>query len=629
MFGFPVNLQEGSPQKMTYDADNGFQKIQRREVFYSLRDGVYETMQWQTLSGRVGLLPGIDDDVIIRHNVFINNTIQRVRNFIVTQSGYITFTGALGTTIACNNYKNYGIVDFTIGLGSLTIYGNDNYFGNTYLKNTGASNTIIRYWGTDIQLIHKINYGTLELAGGPKYIDSDLYVNGNLVISTSSILDLSTYNIDVIGSTNISGSLNKTGAGTVLMRGVLNYNAGAFLDFSAGNPTVELRGGISYLNFTASNFKTGTGQWSFTTNNQTITHNSSTAFITLTFNCPVLISGAITVTHNTSTAAQGILLFNNSINGDNVNSKLISIGTINMANASFPQPMTTGIIDLTTNSNTLIYSFNGNYTIPYTALSGLRIGGTGTKTLSNSITLSGSLNIDNNSKLELSTYDLSVTGTTSLNASGLLSKTGTGNVLFIGQINMGNNNAAIDFSLGNPTVELRGGINTNSVNNSTIKTGIGQWSFTTNNQSILAQISLTFDCPILISGAITLTIGTSSASVQYNNIFNGVINGNNINSKLGTSLAGASALIITYNNPTQPMATGILDTSTILNTFIYGNANQDIKGGPSTLAKQVYRNLTLNGGGVKTLQGYVSVLNTYTLTAPATLANNGFTLTNP
>ena len=87
--------------------------------------------------------------------------------------------------------------------------------------------------------------------------------------------------------------------------------------------------------------------------------------------------------------------------------------------------------------------------------------------------------------------------------------------------------------------------------------------------------------------------------------------------------------IMTYNSATKPMATGILDTSTNLNTWIYGNANQDILGGASTGAKQVYRNLTLNGGGTKTLQGYVSVLNTYTLTAPATLNNNGYTLTNP
>jgi hypothetical protein len=77
------------------------------------------------------------------------------------------------------------------------------------------------------------------------------------------------------------------------------------------------------------------------------------------------------------------------------------------------------------------------------------------------------------------------------------------------------------------------------------------------------------------------------------------------------------------------MATGILDTSTNLNTWIYGLSNQDIKGSPTTSPKQVYRNLTLNGGGTKTLQGYVSVQNTYTLTAPASVNLNGYTITNP
>jgi hypothetical protein len=75
---------------------------------------------------------------------------------------------------------------------------------------------------------------------------------------------------------------------------------------------------------------------------------------------------------------------------------------------------------------------------------------------------------------------------------------------------------------------------------------------------------------------------------------------------------GASSPIINYQNATQPMAIGILDTSTNANTWIYGLNNQDIKGSPTISPKQVYRNLTLNGTGVKTLQGYVSVLNTYT-----------------
>ena len=111
-------------------------------------------------------------------------------------------------------------------------------------------------------------------------------------------------------------------------------------------------------------------------------------------------------------------------------------------------------------------------------------------------------------------------------------------------------------------------------------------------------------------------------------ISTGTINGNNASSTFAMGTASGTNTL-NYQSATQPMATGVLNTSTNLNTWIYGLNNQDIKGSPTTSPKQVYRNLTLNGTGVKTLQGYVSVQNTYTLTAPATLALNGFTLTNP
>ena len=72
------------------------------------------------------------------------------------------------------------------------------------------------------------------------------------------------------------------------------------------------------------------------------------------------------------------------------------------------------------------------------------------------------------------------------------------------------------------------------------------------------------------------------------------------------------------------MVTGILDTSTNNNTWIYGSGSQDVKGG-------TYRNLTFFSGS-KTLQGNVSVLGTFNTGSGAGLATvnlNGFTLTNP
>jgi len=87
---------------------------------------------------------------------------------------------------------------------------------------------------------------------------------------------------------------------------------------------------------------------------------------------------------------------------------------------------------------------------------------------------------------------------------------------------------------------------------------------------------------------------------------------------------GTGSPTINYQNATQPMATGVLDTSTNLNTFIYGAGNQQVKGNPGVGLFQQYRNLTLNGGGNKTLQGNINVQNTYTVTAPAALVLNGF-----
>jgi hypothetical protein len=310
---------------------------------------------------------------------------------------------------------------------------------------------------------------------------------------------------------------------------------------------------------------------------------------------------------------------NTSINGDNVSSTLVNQGNLYFNSTS--SQMTTGVFTYTSSTNVLGFIMNGNYTIPYTTFQGLRISGTGIKTLSGNTTVATTLFSSTNSTsdgLELSTYNLTITGATTWQS--LISKSGAGSVTFIGAIT-GSGNAKINFSGGNPTVEIRNGIS--STVSSFIDgagTGTGQWSFTTNNQNFtLSANANTMNCPILISGAIVVTYSGTAYFQKAS------INGDNAASTL--RMAASSQL--NYQSATQPMATGILDTSTNLNTWIYGLGNQNIKGGPTTLAKQVYRNLTLNGGGTKTLLGYVSVQNTYTLTSPAVLNLNGFTLTNP
>jgi hypothetical protein len=495
------------------------------------------------------------------------------------------------TTLASVSSMTTGIFDFTTNANTIGYQGN-------------YSATIPSYF---------TNFHNLTISGtGTKTLGVNTTLNGNLNINSSGILECSTYNLNILGSTILasSGSLLKSGSGSMLFSGLLTVNFGTILNLS-GNPSVESRGGI---NNNSANFIVGsTNSWTFTTNNQTITTNTGN----ITF-YDAIISGAISVTNLTGVTA---IVINNTINGNNASSTLINQG--NLYFNSTASSMTTGVFTRTSPTNVIGFIMNANFTIPYTDFQGLRITGTGTKTLSGNTTVGTTLFISSpnlTDVFELSIYNLTVTGITTWQ--GVISKSGAGAVTFIGALAGSGVNCRMNLSGGNPTVEIRNGMSTTvSSFFDGSGTGTGQWSFTTNSQTIaLSNNTNVMNCPILISGAITLTYtGTT-------HIFKGLINGDNASSKL---LMGTGTPSLNYQSATQPMATGILDTSTNLNTWIYGLNAQNIKGGPTTLAKQVYRNLTLNGTGVKTLQGFVSVLNTYTLTAPATLSLNGFTLTNP
>lgn len=549
----------------------------------------------------------IDAPVIIASGITLS--IGNLYSTTVTLSNTINGADATSNLIMQLN----GILNFTTQIGAegsmATGLFNFTTFTNTIGYTGNYSATIPSYFTT---------FHNLTISGtGTKTLGVNTTLNGNLSVNGGTF-ELSTYNLSVTGTTSCTtGTLSKNGAGNVLFVGNVST---ALLDFSGGNPNVEVRGGIIFQN-NSFTFNTGTGTWTFSTNNQSLVRATSVGG-TVNFNGDVLISGAITLTTDTQTLGPLTMVINKSINGDNALSKLLNKQTIYMNNSLYPVPMVTGILDITTFSNVFGYNFNGNYTIPYTSFSGLYISGTGTKTISGTSTLSTTLNITSIGTLQLSTFDLSVTGTSTI--SGTLLKSGSGNILFIGNVQVG---VAIDFSGGNPTIEFRGGIS-NQNNAPASNFGTGLITFSTNNQSLNNGVTpvtgFTFNNNILISGAITLQ--TSRTLTSYSGVFNGSINGDNVNSKF---LMGTDTPTITYRNATQPMATGVLDTSTNINTWIYGLNNQNILGGLTILTKQVYRNLTLNGTGVKTLQGYVSVLNTYTLTSPASVNLNGYTITNP
>ena len=572
----------------------------------------------------------IDSNIILTCNTsvnfYINTSINGTNSLSkLTNAGNIYFR----TQNAAQTAMSTGIYDFTTSANNIIYEGN-------------YSATIPSYF---------TNFHNLSISGtGTKTLGVNTTLNGNLSISSSGNLQLSTFNLIVTGTSTLAGTgviypLQKSGAGSVTFIGALITSNNTYsFDFSAGNPSVEFRSSMTLTNQTATTIKTGTGTYTFSTNNQTITFVGNNIF---QFEGLVNIGSALTLTISdgggggSNQTKQIVLNSASGINGLSAGSTLI-IG--NNTGLRINQPsttiMSTGVFTPSTNSGSLFQiNYTGNSTIPYTSFADLFISNIGIKTLSGNTTINNFINrnvTSSSQQLECSTFNLTINSTTTLGSPAgsttyILSKSGSGNILFTGLITLENNSPRlIDFTGGNPSVELRGGISITSPSTTQVKTGTGTWSFTTNNQNITQLAgtgTLQFDTSILISGAITLSQVNSSASA-FTLISTGTINGNNASSTFAMGTASGTNTL-NYQSATQPMATGVLNTSTNLNTWIYGLNNQDIKGSPTTSPKQVYRNLTLNGTGVKTLQGYVSVQNTYTLTAPATLALNGFTLTNP
>jgi hypothetical protein len=208
-----------------------------------------------------------------------------------------------------------------------------------------------------------------------------------------------------------------------------------------------------------------------------------------------------------------------------------------------------------------------------------------------------------------------------MNYSGALNKSGGGTVNLFTCNNLASL-GSIAFS-GSPTVNLTGNFGGDC------RTGI---NFGSNPLNVNANVTFTINGSGNNAPAMGISILIASGKTLINAGANATQGGLNTTGTITGADATAifdNRSVLTCNNATAPMATGKLYANQAANTVIYGLAgNQDIIT-PSDPITPGYKNLTLQGSGAKRLLGNVSVKGTYTLTAPATLNSNGFSLTNP
>jgi hypothetical protein len=287
---------------------------------------------------------------------------------------------------------------------------------------------------------------------------------------------------------------------------------------------------------------------------------------------------------------------------------------------------TNGTIDYSPISNNIYngvgYYMNGDFTISLNLLNNLYIAGTGTKTLGSNTILRRGLTINFPSTFDAGNYNLTITGSVVMGGPGsIFKKSGPGKIIIGGSL--GINNSQLDFSTGNPDIELKGGwITGNGVN----LTGTGSWYFSAPSQSISFFVgnddSITFRGKGLISSSAQLILTSSFTSAP---IFTMIFpSGAYMNGESSTSVFNNRRNII-YQNPDPPMLTGSLWSSVGSFTYNYtGSQTQSIQV-PTDPINPSYLNLTLSGS-TKILLGNINVTGTI-VTGSTPINYNGFTIT--
>jgi len=613
----------------------------RKNIWYSVKDGEWSDPSTWISNGLSycqynfnypgqavpsPIFPAIGDDVYINHTVNFNfpgtNTSLTVNNLYI--SGKLTTVSPQANTInIIGDLQSTGSIDLTCVSGmTLVLYGTDNYV-NSFV---GGTNSTVTYARLGDQMVMALPYVTLTIIGtGTKYATGDLNITKLSIPITTTLLtfELGIYNLSVSSTSVIGSKLSKTGGGSLLFTGLLTFSntfTNSVLSLT-GNPNVECRGGISSINNATSLWYAGTGTWSFTTNNQTITQNGNSQLV---FNGQVLIAAGITLSITSlGTPDAEYVRFNDLVVAGSSSSTLTNNGNIWISNPTMPMSTGGGVFNYMNGASSYLgFPQTSAYTLPYTSFQGLYIVGTGIKTLSGDSVV-GKLWVATGAQIEASSYNLQIAGTSNLG--GLLSKNGSGNVLFVGLITLSNSIPGIDFSSGNPTVECRGGITYINQSYPTFKSGTGTWTFSTNNQTVSGLgLGMEFDGNVLISGAITLIF--SGNIFTTNSIINGSLNGDNAGSVFDNRVANTlNTFGIAYTSSVRPMITGSLVCNTSASVWKYNAlGNQDVTGG-------TYRTLEFGGSGVKTLQGNVVVNTTaggsWSITGTATINYNGFTIT--
>lgn len=432
------------------------------------------------------------------------------------------------TSIATSTTLNIG--NNVLGAGAFTATGFVNLGGDwlhngTFTPGTGT----IHYNGTN-QLVKSLNYYKLAMTGGTKSLEGNTTASNLVTINPATVLNMNSFTLDLQGPT-VNAMLN---SGTLSGNGKVKYSA-------AGAQTVNTSTFYD-LEFTGGDKTIATGNNIEVTNDWTVSANT---LMTSAQNATI----GRDLIHNT-----GALI--------DQGSGIIRIGRNWTANG--------GTFDRGT--GTVIYE-GANQTIAPFSYATLTCSGTGTKTITGDVDISGVLSVNSGVTFNRSTH----TVTLSFNGTPLvIDGTLTGNGKFIYSGSGTQNIAATSY------YDL-------------------EFSGSTKNLPADASIDILNDW----------VVGSTTAF------------GNNTIINLSGNISGAGTF--TMNNGVLNIGGAWAKTG----TFNPGTGTINYNGNTQTIAVLPYYNLQISSSGEKTLAAATTVNNILTVNNPATLALSSFTLNLP
>jgi len=309
-----------------------------------------------------------------------------VWNAPIIVQGAITVT-LTGGTFTANSTINGTVSDSTFdNNGILYLAYNSTPMSTGVFNYQNTTSSTLGYVFNGAATLPYSSYANLVIAGtGIKSLGANASIAQSLTIS-SGIMDCAGYNLSVSTTFTCSGDFRATSFSSLLFVGFVQINTGlsSGFDLRTGNPNVEFRGGFDVH---ASQCYTGTGTFTFTTNNQAM---GFSAFNGGLCSANFLVSGAITVTFS-----GGAVVPNSTgtLNGDNANSVFVmGSGSFDYCNAT--APMVTGKIYCNQAANTFIYGLTGGQDItppsdPTPGYKNLTLNGSGAKRLLGNVSVKG------------------------------------------------------------------------------------------------------------------------------------------------------------------------------------------------------------------------------------------------